>query len=254
MIHLFDGMNVMRRRLERFSNSPPMTLRMLYEAQKPGHIWAWDGYRHNERRQAIYPNYKAGRPKAAEDVYAQVRLFRDVLKHSPAIQFDVEGWEADDIISTLTRKYVRRGVPVTIHSNDMDYGQLAHLPGVTLNGVDMKGVPGRWVPLYKAMRGDTSDKIDGIPGFGPGRWLEMEPHWPAIEQAIRIGTPAAFDGLPFKPGVRAWLTSQENVDLLRAMLTITHFEDVPDDELEGGMIEGVHNRVMAHQILSEYFL
>lgn len=255
MIELFDGMNVMRRNLEgTLPGGERLSLRQRYEGTKANHIWVWDGYGHNERRRSIYPRYKVGRTPTPEDIFSQIRLFRDVLKHSPAVQIDCVGWEADDVIATLTRKFAKRGVPVTIHSNDMDYAQLADLPGVTLNGVNTKGVPGRWIPLYKAMQGDTSDRIDGIPNFGHKRWLEMEDHWPQIERAVVQGSPAGFLDLPFKPSVLKWLSSQENVDLFRAMLTVTHFENVPDDELEGGIIEGVEDRRAAHLMLAEFFL
>lgn len=257
MIHLYDGNNVMRRRMERdvLNKGRVLSLRQMYAAANEGsQIWAWDGYRHNERRQAIYPPYKVGRPKTPEDIFAQVKLFREVLRHSRATQIEVEGWEADDIIGTLTRRFVKKGLPVTIHSNDMDYAQLEHLPGVVLNGVNTKGVPGRWVPLYKAMQGDSSDKIAGIPNFGGKRWEQIEAHWPQIERAIITGDPTGFVGIPFKPAVVAWLQSKENIDLLRAMLTVTHFENVPEDELEGGIIVGQHNPAAAHQRLSEFFL
>jgi hypothetical protein len=260
MINLYDGNNVMRRAMEKQQVGPasPMTLRQRYEATiakpKGTEIWVWDGYKHNERRQAIYPLYKTNREPAAMDVFAQVKLWKEILTMSTATQVEVYGWEADDVISTLTRRLSSKGVPVNIHSNDMDYAQLAHLPGVTLVGVNTKGVPARWVPLYKAMNGDTSDNIKGIPNFGHKRWEAMEDHWAQIERAIAQGNPAGFVGLPFKPGVIAWLQDQENVNLLQAMLTVTYFEDVPDDELEGGIKNGELNRMAAHQRLTEFFL
>jgi 5'-3' exonuclease len=251
VIHLFDGNNIMRRQYEQTSMMPVMSLRTRYESTQPSHIWVWDGHQHNERRRDIYPAYKTNRTPAPENIYAQIRLWRDVLKNSPAIQIEVSGWEADDVISTIVRT---RAQPVMIHTNDMDYAQLADLPHVKLDGVNTKGVPARWIPLYKAMQGDTSDNIKGIPGFGPKRWVEMEGYWPQIERAIVAGDPAGFLGLPFKPAVLAWLSNPDNVKELQAMLSITYFENVPEDELEGGIIIGTPNRVVAHQMLSEYFL
>ena len=68
------------------------------------------------------------------------------------------------------------------------------------------------------------------------------------------GDPAGFVGLPFKPAVLAWLQREENVKLLQAMLTVTHFENVPDDELDGGIKQGIYNPMAAHSRLSEFFL
>lgn len=259
MIDLYDGMNVMRRSMDTFAgHGQRLSIRQRYEASmatKPGsQIWAWDGKHHNDRRQAIYPKYKVGRTPMAEDVFSQIRLWRQLLEHSHATQIEIYGWEADDIIGTLTRRFSRKGIPVRIHSNDMDYAQLAHLPGVELVGVNTKGVPARWVPLYKAMNGDSSDRIDGIPNFGHKRWEAMEDHWAQIERAVVAGDPAGFVGLPFKPAVAAWLTDPANVQLLRDMLLVTHLENVPDDELEGGIIPGTPNRMKAGQLLNEFFL
>lgn len=259
-VNIYDGNNVMLRDLfkPKLGAERPMSMRQRYESMAwsvPGtQIWCWDGKDHNERRKEIYPGYKADRPPLAIDIYSQVQLWRKVLKNAPVTQIEVEGWEADDVVGTLVRKFAAKGVPVRVHTNDMDYGQLLHLGNVTLDGVNMKGVPGRWVPLYKAMVGDQSDRISGVPGFGPGRWLEMENHWAEIESAIVANDPAGFVGLPFKPAVKLWLTNPENIKLLRAMLTVTHLENVPDDELDGGVFQGVLDRDKAHSMLSEFYL
>ena len=260
MIDIYDGNNVMRRAMERhlLPMARPMTIRQRYEqmcAAQPGtQIWVWDGYQHNERRREVYPPYKMNREPAAEDIYAQIKLWKELLAMTPATQVTVQGWEADDVISTLARKFARRGISVRIHSNDMDYAQLLRLPNVTLVGVDTKGVEGRWVALYKALVGDKSDNIAGIPGFGPKRWLELQDHWPQIERAIVQGNVGGFDGIPFKPAVAAWLADASNIKLLQAMLFVTHFDDVPDDELEGGVKEGSINRLAANARMTEFFL
>lgn len=252
MIRVFDGNNVLRRLAEQrdqLAGYIPMNLRLRYEETRPTDIWVWDGRKHNERRREIYPRYKMNRSPVAEDVYAQIRLWRKILTYSPAMQIEVEGWEADDVIGTLVRKYPHR---CEVHTNDMDYVQIGHL--CKLNGVKDKGVAPRWIALYKALVGDPSDNIAGIPGFGPKRWLEMEEHWEWIEQAIVSGSPHQFVDLPFKPAVKAWLLEPENVRELQAMLTITHFMNVPDDELEGGISQGTPNRHEANQLFKEYFL
>lgn len=189
------------------------------------------------------------RPPTPEDIFSQIRLWKDVAKYSPIIQIEVEGWEADDVIGTLVRKQPGR---YKVHTRDMDYGQIDHL--CLLNGVNMKGVPPKWITLYKALCGDSSDNIKGIPGFGPGRWKDMEPHWGAIRDAIRHNHLHTLLSLPFKPAVRAWLAQSGSMDLLQAMFQVTHFENVPDDELEGGIIIGQPDRNAASAILQRYFM
>ncbi len=258
-IDIYDGNNVMRRAMDKnvLPGSARISLRQRFEQTCDAtslQIWVWDGYDHNARRKDIYPGYKANRTPTPEDIFSQIKLWKEVLRHTPATQVEVSGWEADDVIGTLVRQLQRTNQPIRVHTNDMDYGQIADLWGVQLVGVNMKGVPGRWIALYKAMCGDSSDRIGGIPGFGPKRWLEMEGHWAQIERAIVAGKPEGFVGLPFKPAVAAWLAVQENVDLLQKMLLITHFENVPDDEIDGGIIPGKLDRAAGHQLLARYFL
>jgi len=250
VINLYDGNNIMFRQFEKTAWAPkPMSLRLRYEQTTAADIWVWDGAKHNERRRDIYPPYKMNRTPKGEDLISQIRLWRELLGTTPATQIEVYGWEADDVIGTLVRKHPGK---FRVHTNDMDYGQISHL--CELSGVNMKNVEPRWIALYKALCGDSSDNIKGIPGFGPGRWAAMEQHWLAIEAAIRSGDPASFLDLPFKPAVAAWLTQQDNVDLLRAMLTITHFQNVPDDELEGGISKGTPNKTAGRARLQEFFL
>lgn len=255
MIDLIDANNVMRRGMEKtpMPGAAPMQIRIRYEQafQAPAgtQIWVWDGKGHNERRRAIFPPYKMNRTPAAEDIFAQIRLFRQILRHTPQTQIAVEGWEADDVIGTLVRK--KPGV-FKVHTNDMDYGQIAHL--CQLDGVNLKGVPPRWVALYKALVGDKSDNIPGIPQFGPKLWDRLEDWWPQIERAIVQGNPASFVGLPFTKSVTAWLADEDNVRLLQQMLTVTHFQNVPDAELEGGIIFGKPDYQAGHAKLREFFL
>lgn len=251
MTNLYDGNNIIRRTFEkRFYTDQTMTLRMRFEEQcaTPG-IWVWDGLDHNERRRDVYPPYKMNRQPTPENVYAQVNLWKELLKYTPAASVTVHGWEADDVIGTLVRKAPGR---FTVHTNDQDYGQIQHL--CKLVGVNMKGVDPNWITLYKAMVGDSSDNIAGIPNFGPKRWVEMQPYWSQIRRAIVIGDPAGFVGLPFKPGVAGWLAVADNIKLLQDMFHITHFQNVPDDELNGGITTGKLDRMAGHSRLSEFFL
>lgn len=257
-IEIYDANNVLRRATEKFGmpSAVPMGFRQRYEflMAKPAgtQIWVWDGKEHNKRRQAILPEYKANRKPMAEDIFAQIRLFRQVLRHSHTIEVCVHGWEADDVIGTLVKRFNAKGVLPKVHTNDMDYGQIAHM--CQLIGVNLKGVPPAWVPLFKAMVGDPSDNIPGIPGFGPKRWIELEPHWAQVQRAIELKAVAGFQGLPFKPAVAAWLSSEDNVDKLHAMLRVTRFMDVPEDEIAGAWLPGIPDPMKAHKLMAEFFL
>jgi hypothetical protein len=258
MIHIYDGNNVMLRAMSKqlLPSEKPMSMRMRYHTTlaAPLHtqIWVWDGYDHNRRRKEIYPAYKANRTPMAEDMFAQIKLWRELLTLSPGIQIECKGWEADDVI----RQFAGRGTDVTIHTNDLDYAQLEEMPNVTLNGVRKpnSALTARWIPLYKATRGDPSDNISGIPGFGPKAWDNLGDHWAQFERAIVAGDPAGFVGLPVTKSVANWLLDPDNIAELQNMLLITHFHTVPDDELNAGITVGQTDIPQGEALLSRYFL
>lgn len=250
MINVYDGNNVLLRALTDKSLHNRMSLRMRYNALTPADIWVFDGAGHNDRRRAVYPEYKMNRLPPDPNIFAHIQLFKELLEHSNATVIQVKGWEADDVINTIAR----RGAPVKIHTNDLDYGQIAHLPNVELSGVKMKDIQPKWITLYKALVGDSSDNIAGIPGFGPKTWDAVAPHREQIVRAIRIGDPFGFEGLPLPPRVNNWLRTTGNMEVLQNMFLITHFYLVPEEELNAGIRRGVFDFDKADALLKRYFL
>lgn len=256
-IHLFDGNNVMLRDLDSATHQR-LGLRQRWEqANQPGvlHIWVWDGRGHNRRRKEVYPEYKANRTPMAEDRFAQIHVFREALEHSNAWQVECDGWEGDDVIASLVRRFsAKGGIPITIHTNDLDYAQLRSLPLVHLNGVKPCPCPPHRLALYKAMVGDPSDNIKGIPGFGPKAWEALESYWADIEAYVDVMDEAGLKSIPFKPAHRAWVCDPPNLMKLRAMLAITRFFDVPDEDLNAGIKKGVHNFEKMDALFRRFFL
>lgn len=247
-IHLYDGFNVLLRDLDSVTHSRISVRQRLAQADDGNlHIWVFDGARHNERRRAIYPLYKMNREPTPEERFAQIKLFRDALKHTSAWRVCCPTWEGDDVIYTLTTKLKGQ---ITVHSNDGDYCQLE---GVHLNGVNKLPCPAEYVALYKALVGDKSDNIKGITGFGPKSWALLESYWGRIQDAVHFRDLAALENIPW-PGkaLKPWVL--ENSELLRSMLTITRFIEVPADELSKGIEKGTPNFQEWDAILRRYFL
>lgn len=254
-INIYDGNNVRLRDMSK-STLPGATrlgLRQQFEQmwENGPHIWVWDGKDHNERRRAVYPDYKLNRTPLAEDKFSQIQLFKTLLKHSPAAQVCVSGWEADDVVSTLARRFAAQGHTVVCHSNDLDYAQLEANPNITINGIQNRPCEPQWIPLYKALRGDTSDNIKGLPGFGPKSWEALADCYGEIQLAIVRGDIDYLRGLPFPKRVLPYL---EDLEELQTMLLITHFYEVPAEEIAAGTTVGAPDREAAEKILERYFL
>lgn len=151
------------------------------ESENPSHVMvAWDlpkpTFRHTK-----YVGYKAQRPKADEEMVLQIPLVKEVITAMGILQVEREGYEADDIIGTLS-KLGADDKDVVILTGDQDTMQLVndHVRVLTpakganppvLYGPDevfnKYGVhPGQIVD-YKALIGDPSDNIPGVSGIGP---------------------------------------------------------------------------------------
>lgn len=252
MIELFDANNVFRRQLEQFGNQVTRE-RETYTSCQPNHIYVWDGYNHNARRREVFSGYKI-RPAVGEDIYAYLDLMRELIYYSSAIQIEVPEWEADDVIGVLARKFIAEGHEVRIHSNDLDYFQIE---GPIMDGINNNtGAPREYIPLYKALVGDSSDKIPGIPNFGAGAFAKLEPWWHHLVQDLDKGETECLieDYLPLTKGVRAWLMDPENRALIQSYYWIVHLWDVPLDLIDEHTHAGLNDPAKAEALLKRYLL
>ena len=258
MIHIYDGNNVMLRALDSVGHER-IGLRRRFEQSCVGtHIWCWDGRSHNDRRKAIYPKYKANRTPMAEDRFAQIHVFRECLQHSPAIQIECDYWEADDVVAAMVHRFVCKGLPVTVYTNDLDYWQLMQYQNVRIDGIKLESVPPcepHHIALYKALVGDKSDNIDGILGFGKKAWATLTPKdRKLLQRVIADDEYELIPQLPLPTRPRNLLLNSENRKEARRALSITNFIPIPEPELEKGIRQGVLNKPAADQLLRKFFL
>ncbi len=155
----------------------------IIEKLQPEYIAvAWDKSKTNiRRRRAIYADYKANRKPAPPDFYAQIPYLMELLQafHIPLYEFD--DYEADDIIGTLARKAQAAGVRAEIISGDLDMLQIVddHIKMYQLkrgfsdvSAFDIAAVEEKYGLKQsqfldlKALKGDSSDNIPGVPGIG----------------------------------------------------------------------------------------
>ena len=128
-----------------------------------------------------YPDYKKGRPGMPDDLRAQFPIVREIAGMMNIPIRELSGYEADDVIGTLTKKATGAGVDTMIVSGDLDGLQLVddHVRLLTTRmGVaatviydearvmERYGLRPDQMLDYKALKGDTSDNIPGVPGVG----------------------------------------------------------------------------------------
>jgi DNA polymerase-1 len=128
-----------------------------------------------------YPEYKAGRPSMPDDLRAQFPLVREIAQMMGMPIRELEGYEADDVIGSLVPLATAAGVDTMMVSGDLDGLQLVndHVRLLTTRmGVaatviydearvmERYGLRPSQMLDYKALKGDTSDNIPGVPGVG----------------------------------------------------------------------------------------
>ncbi len=128
-------------------------------------------------RSEIYPEYKAHRPPAPEELVPQFPLVREATRAFDLPAIELEGFEADDLIATYARLSLEAGARVTIVSSDKDLMQLVGnsvemydpMKNRAIKDAEVRekfGVGPDKVVDVQALCGDSSDNVPGVPGIG----------------------------------------------------------------------------------------
>jgi len=164
-------------------------LRMFKVAPRDTLI-VWDGKNAKLRRQALLPQYKVGRDKApevSEELNKAREQLTQMLRDLGATIVTQSGMEADDVIGYLCKnlRYSRNTVVtgdgdlcvlVDENTDVWKSGSPTWSDG-TLNKNPYGPFPHKFITLYKATVGDTSDKIPGAKGFGDAKFVELVSKW-----------------------------------------------------------------------------
>jgi DNA polymerase-1 len=159
--------------------------------EEPTHVGvAFDRSRQTFRLEE-YPDYKAKRNKTPDEFKSQLPLIQEVLDALRITHLELDGYEADDIIATLTTQALAEGFEVLILTGDRDSLQLvtpestvlypmrgvSELARMTPEAVEAKyDLPPHRYPELAALVGEDSDNLPGIPGVGPktaAKWINQ---------------------------------------------------------------------------------
>ncbi|MBD2846504.1 DNA polymerase I [Paenibacillus sp. IB182496] len=175
-----------------------MLLKLL-EEEKPTHMLvAFDAGKVTFRTES-YKDYKGTRAKTPPELSEQFPLIKELLGAFGIAQYELSGYEADDIIGTLTRQADEAGVETLVVSGDKDMLQLAssHVTiALTRKGVseleryappeieERYGLKPLQIIDLKGLMGDSSDNIPGIPGVGEKTALKLLHEYGSVEQVL----------------------------------------------------------------------
>ena len=161
----------------------------LLSSEKPTHVAVAFDVSIKTFRSEIFPDYKANRAKTPDEFRSQMSYLHELVTAFGITTFEVEGFEADDIIATIAKQAEREGAEVLICTGDRDSFQLVNakttvlypkrgvsdLSRMTPEAVQEKyGMSPEQYPDFAALRGDPSDNLPSVPGVGEktaARWI-----------------------------------------------------------------------------------
>lgn len=212
-----------------------MALEVVKKLQPDYVCVAWDKRKTNIRlRRELYPAYKANRKPAPPDFYEQIPLLYDLLESLGWPLYEVDDYEADDIMAAFAKQAGAEGVESFLVTSDLDVLQLVneHTHIYTLkkgiSNIELFNVSSfeekygigahQWVDV-KALKGDASDNIPGVAGIGEKTALELIKTHGSLESVYEH-----LDQL--KPAVQTKLAAGKDMAFLSKKL-VTLFTDIP---------------------------
>ncbi len=198
-----------------------MVLQKLLQSEHPDYlIVCWDTpeptYRHK-----LAPEYKAQREEQPQEFYDQVPLVKHVIDAFGGKNVELPGYEADDLLATLSVKLAEKNVEITILTSDRDIWQtisphvrvMAFKTGVSETSIydektlpELTGLTPAQIVDWKALAGDPSDNLKGVPGIGEKTALELLKTYGTLDKIFKAAKDPTSD---LKPGVRQRLVDGE---------------------------------------------
>ena len=177
-----------------------MMLQNILEEEKPTHILvAWDAGKTTFRHKT-FGEYKGGRQKTPPELSEQFPYLRKLLDAYKIPQYELDQYEADDIIGTLSKKGDADGSEIVVISGDKDLTQLASnhtTVFITRKGMtdiekytpdhvmEKYGIEPHQIIDMKGLMGDASDNIPGVPGVGEKTALKLLIEYGSIENVYK---------------------------------------------------------------------
>ncbi|TXG78122.1 DNA polymerase I [Patescibacteria group bacterium] len=166
-----------------------MALELLKKLQPDYVCVAWDKPKTNIRKRLeVYPGYKAGRKPAPPDFYVQIPILHELLRAFNWPLYELDDYEADDIMHTLARKADKAGLETMLITSDLDSLQsisehthvyalkkgFSNIERFDVAAFEAKyGIDTEQFLDLKSLKGDSSDNIPGVPGIGEKGALDL---------------------------------------------------------------------------------
>ena len=243
---LVDGHSILHRAyfgISALTNSEGIPTNALYgflnilfriiDEENPTHIAVAFDLSAPTFRHEMYAAYKGTRKPMEDDLRTQVPLMKELLRAMNITVMEKEGFEADDLLGTAAKMGEKAGMTVTVLSGDRDLLQLAtdnikiRIPKTKKGGTEIEDYNAKEVlEVYgvtptefievKALQGDSSDNIPGLPGVGPKTATALVQQYHTVEAIIE-------NKADVKPP-KAQKALEENIESLRLCRKLVEIE------------------------------
>lgn len=176
------------------------TLDEILRKENPSHIAVCFDPHGPTFRHELYPDYKAGREAQPEDITLSIPFIKEIVEAYRIPLFEIPGYEADDVIGTLSLLASQQGYTTYMMTPDKDYGQLVsdrvfmYKPSLRGQGFELRGpaevcerygidTPMQVIDLL-ALEGDKIDNIPGCPGVGPKTASKLIKEYGSVENML----------------------------------------------------------------------
>ncbi len=236
-----------------------LTLDDILQNQNPTHIAVVFDPPGPTFRHEMYKDYKANRDATPEDIKKAVPYIKDILEAYGIPVYEAEGYEADDLIGTISRQAEEMGFSTYMMTPDKDFTQLVtdavkmYKPA-TRGGAAIIMGPEEVCKEYEitdpkqvidilALMGDTADNIPGAPGIGPKTAKKLISEYGSVENLLENS-----DKLK---GKQKEIIENNNDEILFSKKLVTIKTNIPFDLSEEEMIRKEMNKSRLKEIFSE---
>jgi len=239
-------------------------LQTLIRQEQPDHLAVVFDAKGPTFRKELYPDYKANRSAMPEDLVPQIPLIKEVVRAFRLPLLEHPGYEADDLIATLARRYAGEGLEVTVVTGDKDLMQIVN-DRITLldtmkgkrsgaaEVVERFGVPPHQVLEVLGLAGDSSDNIPGVPGIGEKTASELIRQFGDIENLL--SNIDQVKGAKRQQNLREYADqarlSRRLADLVDDLPVSIDYADLALGEPDVAQLAELYGRLEFHQLLQD---
>ena len=241
-----------------------MLLKVIRE-EAPDHVAVVFDAKGPTFRKEIYPEYKANRAAMPDDLVPQIPVIKEIVRAFRLPAIEMQGFEADDIIATLARRFTAQGMEITVVTGDKDLMQIVGERVRLYDTMKEKfcgpaeveerfGGPPSVVADVLALAGDTSDNIPGVPGIGEKTARELIAEFGSLENLL--ASTEKVKGAKRQENLRTFADqarlSRELVVLREDLPLDLGYDDFASQEPDRETLSAIFKEMEFHKLLQEF--